>query len=388
RRIAAAVCDALAYAHGRGVVHRDVKPDNIHLLPDGRVKLTDFGIARILDDTALTVAGQVYGTPSYMAPEQIRGTAVDPRTDLFALGLVLFEMVAGAKPFAADRIETVAYRIVHEPTPPLPTGPPDLDAIVRRATKKDPAARFASASAMAEALRAGSSPRVGNQTVAGTRVGAAPRIVGDATVAATAAFPAHPPNSPNPDPLPAAEPVRPSATRWPLALAGVLILGIATVAVVGLARVAGRNFAVRAGVDAADAALGQAVAAYQAGDHERAAALFALVRADPKAGDATAMKARTYEGYSYRSLAHAAQDRQDWTSAVRWHRKAVECLPDDATGRDELAKAEEIARSQGAPIPDPDPEPDRTTEHPRPPVQGTPGVTAGDLAARNQRNAT
>ncbi len=323
-----------------------------------------------------------------MAPEQIRGTAVDPRTDLFALGLVLHEMVAGAKPFAADRIETVAYRIVHEPPPPLPGGPPDLDAIVRRATEKDPASRFASAAAMAEALRAGARFPNSNQDVAGTAMGSvpgpAPRTAGDRTVAAPSAFPnTSAPSAPAPR-----EPEPRSTTRWPLAIAGLLAIGIMTTTVVGLARVAGRNFAVRAGVDAADAALGQAVAAYQAGDHERAAARFAAVRADPKAGDATAAKARTYEGYSYRSLAHAAQDRQDWTGAVRWHRKAVECLPDDATGREELAKAEEIARSLGAPIADPDPEPDRTTEHPRPPVQGTPGVTAGDLAARNQRNAT
>src|SRR5262249_42937553 len=93
------VLDALAYAHANRVIHRDIKPDNIHLLPGGQVKLTDFGIARLTEEPALTSNGQVFGTPSYMSPEQIEGKGIDHRSDLFSLAVVLYEMLAGRKPF-------------------------------------------------------------------------------------------------------------------------------------------------------------------------------------------------------------------------------------------------------------------------------------------------
>jgi serine/threonine protein kinase len=118
--IAVALCDALEYAHLRGVIHRDIKPDNIHLLPGGRVKLTDFGIARITTEDQLTVAGQVFGTPSYMSPEQIEGRPIDVRSDLFALGILLYEMVSGQKPFKGDSVPTIINRIITMPTPHAP----------------------------------------------------------------------------------------------------------------------------------------------------------------------------------------------------------------------------------------------------------------------------
>ncbi|MCS7309411.1 MAG: serine/threonine protein kinase, partial [Armatimonadetes bacterium] len=93
--IALQVLGALEHAHRMGVVHRDIKPENIHLLPDGLVKLTDFGIARIVFEPNITLDGQIFGTPSYMSPEQIEGKEIDPRTDIFSLGVVLYEMLTG-----------------------------------------------------------------------------------------------------------------------------------------------------------------------------------------------------------------------------------------------------------------------------------------------------
>src|SRR5262249_32908350 len=117
-RIAVAVADGLHFAHQHGVVHRDVKPDNVHLLPDGRVKITDFGIARITFEPTLTADGQIFGTPSYMSPEQVTGKGIDARSDIFSLGVMLYEMVAGRKPFTGDSVITITYNIMNmEPSP-------------------------------------------------------------------------------------------------------------------------------------------------------------------------------------------------------------------------------------------------------------------------------
>ncbi|MEJ5170044.1 MAG: serine/threonine-protein kinase [Fimbriimonadales bacterium] len=168
-RIAEAVLDALHYAHERGVIHRDVKPENIQLLPDGRVKLTDFGIARLTFEPNITMDGQVFGTPSYMSPEQVVGRDLDLKTDLFSLGVVLYEMLAGQKPFQGDSVVAIAYAISnHEPVQP-PQVPHPLWAVVRRALEKSPALRFGSAAEMAAALRRvmtdpmpSAQPQVGN----------------------------------------------------------------------------------------------------------------------------------------------------------------------------------------------------------------------------------
>jgi tetratricopeptide (TPR) repeat protein/predicted Ser/Thr protein kinase len=141
---AAAVCDALAYAHRAGVVHRDIKPDNIMLAKSGGVKVTDFGLARLTEGTSrVTRTGQVLGTPAYMAPEQIQGKVVDARTDIYAMGVVLYELLTGELPFSGGDL---AYRQVHDrPVPPAVVNPKIsqwLDAVVMTALQKRPEDRY------------------------------------------------------------------------------------------------------------------------------------------------------------------------------------------------------------------------------------------------------
>ncbi|HET9210605.1 MAG TPA: serine/threonine-protein kinase, partial [Thermoanaerobaculia bacterium] len=150
------VGDALDYAHANRVVHRDVKPANILITQEGRVKITDFGIAR-LDSSNLTQEGQLLGTPNYMAPEQIQGKEVDHRADLFSLGVVLYEMLTRHKPFQGENLTVVSHRIVYDQFTPLREYtrdmPPGVDRILSRALEKDPGRRYQKAKEMVEDLR-------------------------------------------------------------------------------------------------------------------------------------------------------------------------------------------------------------------------------------------
>ena len=156
--IAAQLADALHHAHQRGLIHRDVKPSNVLITRDGRPLLTDFGIAKALHESAgLTRTGTSIGTPEYMAPEQIQGQKVDGRTDIYALGIVLYEMLVGWVPFTATTPVAVLYRQVNEPPPPLRQAninvPPWLEAVAIKALTKTPQDRYQQASEFAEALR-------------------------------------------------------------------------------------------------------------------------------------------------------------------------------------------------------------------------------------------
>ncbi len=151
-RIAVEVCKALAYAHARGIIHRDIKPQNILVTSDGAVKVTDFGIARAATSATITETGTVLGSVHYLAPEQALANPVGPATDLYALGVVLYELLTGRLPFDGDSPIAIALRHVHDPPPPPrifdPNIPPRLEGIVLRALAKSPLHRYRSAEEM------------------------------------------------------------------------------------------------------------------------------------------------------------------------------------------------------------------------------------------------
>src|SRR5688572_20837493 len=150
--IATDILEGLDFAHRSGVVHRDIKPENIQLLSDGRVKLTDFGIARLTFEPNITMDGQVFGTPSYMSPEQVVGKEIDARSDLFSVGVILYEMVSGRKPFAGDSVVSITYAIMNaEPSQPQQANYA-VWQVLQHALDKSPALRYASASEMIRAL--------------------------------------------------------------------------------------------------------------------------------------------------------------------------------------------------------------------------------------------
>ncbi|MCB1032388.1 MAG: serine/threonine protein kinase, partial [Acidobacteria bacterium] len=135
------VAEGLAYAHERGVIHRDVKPSNILLDERGGAKVADFGIARLRGQaTELTTTGAVIGSPQYLAPEQVRGEELDGRNDLFSLGVVLYQLLTGQRPFAGETVTTLVYQILHHEPPPVrqlrPSLPPQLESLLARLLAK------------------------------------------------------------------------------------------------------------------------------------------------------------------------------------------------------------------------------------------------------------
>jgi eukaryotic-like serine/threonine-protein kinase len=156
-RILEQTCSALQFAHERNIVHRDIKPANLMLTADDTVKVTDFGTAKILQFGTVQQTTHVMGTPSYMSPEQVKGRPVDGRTDIFSLGVVLYEMLTGEKPFPGQSITTVIYKIVNEePIPPRQLNRsihPGLNDIVMRALAKEPEERYQSCREMLDDLR-------------------------------------------------------------------------------------------------------------------------------------------------------------------------------------------------------------------------------------------
>ncbi len=167
--VVAQAADAIAAAHAIGIVHRDVKPANLLVTPEGTVKITDFGIARVADGAAVTQTGQIIGTPHYISPEQAEGHPATQASDIYALGVVLYECLAGRRPFARDTPIQVALAHIREPVPPLGEDvPPRLRAIVEKALAKDPGERFARASDMSAALRGAPVPGLVAPTAAAT----------------------------------------------------------------------------------------------------------------------------------------------------------------------------------------------------------------------------
>jgi serine/threonine-protein kinase len=159
--VVARVADALNFAHRQNVIHRDIKPANIMFDADSNaLKITDFGIARLTDGGS-TKTGIVLGTPSFMSPEQLEGKRLDGRSDLFALGVSLYQLTCGQLPFRADSMTALMYKIANDPHTPLTTIRPDLpaaiDRIVNRALAKRPEDRFETGAEMSAALRAAQS---------------------------------------------------------------------------------------------------------------------------------------------------------------------------------------------------------------------------------------
>lgn len=151
------ICSAVSYAHKKGIVHRDLKPANIMVSKDGKAKILDFGIARITTTTAtITQTGTVMGTPAYMSPEQVRGERVDHRSDIFSLGVVLYELLTGKRPFEGKAPTTVIFKIVNEPPTSIrthvPALPKDTDGLFERVLAKKSADRFQTADELAQAV--------------------------------------------------------------------------------------------------------------------------------------------------------------------------------------------------------------------------------------------
>lgn len=211
-RMMEALLAGLAYSHDHGVIHRDIKPANVMMTKDGRLKLADFGVARI-ESSSLTQAGTMIGTPSYMSPEQFMGQTIDARTDLYSAGVLLYQLLTGEKPFEGS-VTAIMHKVLNV-EPPAPSAlsvsaTPALDAIVRRAMAKRPEDRFASARDFAAALRVAETPA---ET--------------DATMIAPAARPI-----PAVRPAAFATPATPTTEAPPRRGRGALIGGIAAVVVI------------------------------------------------------------------------------------------------------------------------------------------------------------
>jgi len=183
--IVAQTATALQAAHDAGLVHRDIKPGNLLITPEGRVKITDFGIARIADQVPLTATGQVMGTVQYLAPEQASGHTATPSTDIYSLGIVAYECLAGKRPFTGESQVAIAMAQINDAPPPLPSDVPEpVQRLVLACLAKDPQGRPASAAKLAQAAAA---LHRGNVALAASYV---PQVAGAATSAATAVMPA------------------------------------------------------------------------------------------------------------------------------------------------------------------------------------------------------
>ena len=151
------IAEALNYAHSQGVIHRDIKPANILVTPEGHAKIADFGVAR-LNQELITQTGQLFGSPAYMAPEQLSGKPADARSDLFSLGVILYSMITGFRPFQGNSAQTVCFKVMNIEPVPVTTlqheVPAALDAIISRAIAKDPDERYQSGAELARDLQA------------------------------------------------------------------------------------------------------------------------------------------------------------------------------------------------------------------------------------------
>jgi serine/threonine protein kinase, bacterial len=150
------ICNGLAVAHAAGLVHRDVKPENVLISDDGEVKIADFGLVRAVAEAGITSTSVILGTAAYLSPEQVGSGDSDPRSDVYAVGILAYELLTGRTPFTGDTALSVAYQRMDNDVPPPSSAiagvPPQFDALIGRATDRDPAARFADAAELGDAL--------------------------------------------------------------------------------------------------------------------------------------------------------------------------------------------------------------------------------------------
>jgi len=197
---------ALDYAHKKGIVHRDIKPANILIHEGGTAKIADFGVAKILSQQ-MTHAGVMMGTPNYMSPEQVQGHAVDGRADQFSLAVVAYEVLTGEKPFVADHLPALLFRIVREdPVPPQrlnPTLAPQVDVVLRKALSKNTSERYPTCTEFVEALEAACGLNPKWRALPRAVAQSLPTLGGGATAGGIPAPPQPPPSNPHPIPAPA-----------------------------------------------------------------------------------------------------------------------------------------------------------------------------------------
>ena len=248
--ILAQVCDGLAFAHQNHIVHRDIKPSNVRVLRDGKriqAKVMDFGVARV-GNSDMTATGMVMGTVSYMAPEYIRSGKPDPRSDLFAIGVMLYEALSGRKPFSGDTTPTILYKIVNEPPEPIDLSQlqgisPAIRSVLDRSLDKDPDSRFQTAEDLGKALRAAKDPTWSGHMQEGTTLlkaaagtapvaaagGADPTTIQPVAAATAMLQPSAPAAVYTPPPLPA--PRRPAAPASSGSNTGLILAAAGLVAI-------------------------------------------------------------------------------------------------------------------------------------------------------------
>jgi serine/threonine-protein kinase len=225
--IVAQTASALQAAHSAGLVHRDIKPGNLLITPDGRVKITDFGIARIADQVPLTATGQVMGTVQYLSPEQASGHPASPSTDIYSLGIVAYEALAGRRPFTGESQVAIAMAQINESPPDLPvTISEPVRNLVYSCIAKRPEDRPATAAHLARAAQA-----LRRGDVAGAAAAVPGVAAGAAALAATAATRVMPTGAPTTDTEPTPEVRRRSPWMWPL-IAIVSLLAVALIAII------------------------------------------------------------------------------------------------------------------------------------------------------------